>query len=177
MSQLAFHQLIAKAIERNFLTSPQVEEGFLHFQVAENGLAADIVMQAFEPEPGFQAVKICLWFCHQDGSRMNFADIDFAGALVLSNFLAYEVEWGAVMPWEYDESNIGISLTNTIDTEEDDLEIMRNMDPRSILLRNMFRLCKSAERIYPVLYGVSTGQITSFDSLEGFLSEADEVTQ
>jgi hypothetical protein len=177
MSQLAFHQLIAKAIERNFLTSPQVEEGFLHFQVGESGLSADIIMQAFEPEPGFQAVKICLWFCHPDGSRMNFSNIDFADALVLTNILAYEIEWGAILPWEYDETNIGISLTTTIDTEENDLEIMRNMDHNSILLRNMFRLCKSAEHVYPVLYGVSSGQITSFDSLEHFLSEETESTQ
>lgn len=177
MSQLAFHQLIAKAIEINFLTLPQVEEDSLHFQVSESGLSADIIMQAFEPEPGFQAVKICLWFCHQDSSRMNFANIDFGGALVLANLLAYETEWGAIIPFEYDESNIGISLTNTIDTEEDDLEMMRDMDHRSILLRNMFRLCQSAERIYPVLYGVSSGQITEFDTLEMFLSEEDETAQ
>lgn len=177
MSVLAFHQLIAKAVERNFCTSPQVEEDFLAFQVIESGVGVEIIMQAFEPEPDYQAVKICMWFCNQDSSRMNFVGIGYGDALVLCNILSYEIEWGAIIPLEYDENNVGICLTSTVDTAVDDLETMRNMDHSSILLRNMFRLCKSAERIYPVLYGVSTGQITSFDSLECFLSEEDESTQ
>lgn len=177
MSVLAFHQLIAKAVERNFLTSPQVEEDFLTFQVIEAGLGVEIIMQAFEPEPGQQAVKICMWFCNQDSSRMNFAGAEYSGALTLCNILSYEIEWGALIPWQYDETNIGISLTSTIDTAVDDVETMRNMDHNSILLRNMFRLCKCAEHVYPVLYGVSSGQITSFDNLECFLSEETESVQ
>ncbi len=177
MSQLAFHQLIAKAIERSFLISPQVEEDFLHFKISESGLATYIFMQAFEPEPEFKAVKISMWFCHQDGSRMNFCNIDFSDALVLSNLLTFEIEWGTIVPFKYDEDNIGICLTSTIETEEDDLIIMRNLDQRSNLLRNMLRLCQSAEHIYPALYGVSSGQISDFKLIEMFLSEDEETAQ
>ena len=177
MSALAFHQLIAKAVEINFCTSPQVEEDFLTFQVLETGVGVQIIMRAFEPEPEYQAVKVCLWFCNQDGSRMNFSAIDYGEALVLCNILSYEIEWGAIIPFQYDETNISICLTSTIDTAVDDVETMRKMDHNSILLRNMFRLFQTAERIYPVLYGVSTGQITSFDSIESFLAEETESTQ
>ena len=177
MSVLEFHQLIAKAIERNFCTSPQVAEDHLTFQAIEAGFGVEIIMQAFEPEPNNQAVKICLWFCNPDSSRMNFAAIEYDDALLLCNTLSYEIIWGAIIPFQYDEANIGICLTSTIDTAVDDVETMRKMDHSSILLRNMFRLCQSAEQIYPVLYGVSTGQITSFDSLESFLAEETESTQ
>lgn len=177
MSTLAFHQLMAKAVERNFSISAKVGEDSLVFQIIENGLCAEIIMQAFEPEPNYQAVKICMWFCNQDGSRMNFADIEYNEALLLCNILSYEIEWGAIIPLMHNENNIGVSLSATIDTAVDDLETMRNMDHESILLRNMFRLYRSAERIYPVLYGVSTGQIASFDYLELLLDEEDEGLQ
>jgi hypothetical protein len=134
-------------------------------------------MHAFEPEPNNQAVKVCLWFCHQDSSRMNFATIEYDDVLLLCNTLSYEIEWGAIIPLQYSETNTGICLTSTIDTGFDDVETMRKMDHSSILLRNMFRLCQTAERVYPVLYGVSTGQITSFDSIECFLAEETQSTQ
>lgn len=118
-----------------------------------------------------------MWFCNQDTSRMNFSAIGYGDVLELCNLLSYEIDWGAIIPCQYDEANLGICLASTIDTAIDDVEAMRNMDHSSTLLRNIFRLCKSAERIYPVLYGVSTGQIMSFDSLECFLAKEAESTQ
>lgn len=177
MSVLEFHKLIAKAIERNFCTTPQVAEDHLTFQAIEPGFGVEIIMKAFEPEPNNQAVKICLWFCNPDSSRMDFGTIEYTDVLLLCNTLSYEIDWGVIIPLQYGETNIGICLTSTIDTAVDDVETMRKMDHSSILLRNMFRLCQSAEHIYPVLYGVSTGQITSFDSIECFLAEDTESTQ
>jgi hypothetical protein len=177
MSVLAFHQLIAKGVQKNFCTAPHVEEDFLTFQVIETGVGVEIIMSAFEPEPNYQAVKVCMWFCHLDGSRMNFNTLSYNDVLLFCNKLSYDIQWGALMPFEYDEHTTGVALTSTIDTTVDDLEIMQRMDHNSIFLRNLFRLCRCAECIYPVLHGISSGQITPFDSLEHFLSEEDESLQ
>ena len=63
MSQPTFHQLLEKGIRRNFGMAVETTTGGLKFSITTELFCALVMVEEFEPEPDFQAVKTVFWFC------------------------------------------------------------------------------------------------------------------
>ena len=176
MSQLAFHQLVARGLLKNFLVPVDTTEDYIHFIINNDTFAADIVMAGFEPEPNYQALRVSFWFCHIDGQRMNFSGIPHDDLLFLCHKLSSSTEWGMLSPTQFDEDSVHISVYACLDTDTEDIESMNKLDFESRLLRGLMRLCREVEMLYPALYGVVTAQIRDLTHLQKFLSEEEEVS-
>ena len=176
MSQLAFHQLVARGLLKNFLVPVDTTEDYIHFIINNDTFATGVVMVGFEPEPNYQAIKVSFWFCHIDGQRMNFASIPHDDLLSLCHKLSSFVTWGILSPTQFDEDNVHLSVYACLDTDTEDIETMNKMDEGSRLLRGLLRLVREVEMLYPALYGIVTSQIKDLTHLQEFLSEEDEVS-
>jgi hypothetical protein len=176
VSQFAFHQLVARGLLKNFLVPVDTTEDYINFIINNDTFAADVVMAGFEPEPNYYALKVSFWFCHIDGTRMNFAGIPYDDLLFLCQKLSSSVVWGRLSPTQFDENNVHINVYACLDTDTEDIETMNKMDEGSRLLRGLLRLCREVEMLYPALYGVVTSQIKDLQHLQEFLSEEDEVS-
>jgi hypothetical protein len=175
MSQLAFHQLIAKGVGRNFATSVEVKEDYLRFFIPADLFWADVILVGIEPEPNFQAVKVIFWPSTSDGSYLNFINIPYDDLLFLCHRLSRSVEWGSITPMSFDEKSTYLNVYACFDTDVEDIETMNKLDADgSRLLRGLLRLCREVEMLYPALYGAASGQIKDITHLEKFLSEEDE---
>jgi hypothetical protein len=177
MSQLAFHQLIAKGIGRNFVTTVEATEEYLRFFISADLFCADAILTGFEPEPNHQAVKVTLWPCDSEGSYLNFANIPYDNLLFLCHKLSRSVEWGSITPMQVDPDGAYLNIYACFDTDIEDIETMNRLDADgSRLLRSLLRLCREVQMLYPALYGVATGQIKDITHIEKFLSEEEEET-
>jgi hypothetical protein len=174
LSQLAFHQLVARGLMKNFLSPVETTEDCIRFIINVDSFATDVVMAGFEPEPNYQAIRVSFWFSHTDGKRMNFAGIPYDDLLFMCHVLSGSVEWGAISPLQFDQDNIHVNLSACLDTDTEDIESMNKLDTESRLLRGLLRLIKEVEMLYPALYGVASGQIKDISNLQLFLSEKEE---
>jgi hypothetical protein len=176
MSPLAFHQLIAKGVGRNFATSVDVKEDFLCFGISADSFCAEVVLAGYEPEPNNQAVKVTLWPSDLEGYYLNFAHLSQNEILFLCHILTQSVEWGSITHTEYDTGYVYLSIYACLDTDVEDIETMNSSyADGSRLLRGLSRLCREAEMLYPVLYGIATRQIEDITHIEKFFLKEDEV--
>lgn len=171
------HTVVGEVIEHIFTMKPYVSDEYVSFGLEADYFKAECVLHVFEAmletkdEPAQQGMQIWVRFCHEELDRMNFSKFSWPEILELCRRLQDELNWGTLLPSLVDEHTIEISLYRSIDVTLSDVRMALNQDLRSEFLRTLKRLLDEWEELSPILSGVSTGQITSFEGIELLMQE------